>query len=248
MSAADVTAREDYVRFISTLRSRRPTLVPAVWYGRLVAFDSSRVELSFRHRFESERLASQAQQVLEELKNFFGEEPRLHWSLESARKSAVGVRRQARVSATRQLEIPATWRLRLEDHGFSIEERLGRGAYGTVYRARQESLARDVAVKFYETSFMTSEASRQRFRREAMLLARVEHPAVPFVVTKGAVPDDGTPYHVMQFIRGEPLGVVLRRHANGMAPQECRAAYSGHPGRAYPHPRVRSHSSRYQTG
>lgn len=92
--------------------------------------------------------------------------------------------------------------------GFRLGECVGSGAYGTVYRAEQQSLRRSVAIKFFDNKFMVGDANRTRFEREAPLLARVQHPSIPYVITNGAVSlRDGLsiPYVVMQFVSGPSL-------------------------------------------
>lgn len=103
---------------------------------------------------------------------------------------------------------PAEYIDSLEKRGFSLEEWVGGGAYGNVYRASQSRLRRSVAIKFFDNPFIRGDANRKRFNREAPLLARVEHPAVPYVITTGVVAmrDGGEiPYTVMQFITGPSL-------------------------------------------
>lgn len=95
----------------------------------------------------------------------------------------------------------------LKKHGFDLGERLGSGAYGTVYRAEQGKLGRPVAVKFFDKLTARFAANRIRFDREAPLLARVQHRAVPYVITTGTVKgaDTDVPYTVMQFVEGPTL-------------------------------------------
>jgi serine/threonine protein kinase len=101
--------------------------------------------------------------------------------------------------------------------GFVLKERIGGGAYGTVYKAEQTSLRRAVAVKFFDNPFTRDDANRKRFEREGPLLARVQHPSIPYVILTGTVLRqlDGiaVPYTVMQYISGPPLDRRLVRGA-----------------------------------
>lgn len=100
----------------------------------------------------------------------------------------------------------------LKRHGFALGERLGGGAYGTVYKADQGTLRRPVAVKFFDKKGMRTDANRKRFEREAPLLARVQHPAVPYVITTGTVKGlrGDVPYTVMQFVSGPRLDEQIK--------------------------------------
>ncbi|MEM8713689.1 MAG: hypothetical protein AAGG01_22335 [Planctomycetota bacterium] len=68
---------------------------------------------------------------------------------------------------------------------FAIEERLGRGGQGEVYRARDERLARDVALKVLSLTSAISSTARKRFEREGRLAAKLEHPGVCRVLGTG---------------------------------------------------------------
>lgn len=111
-------------------------------------------------------------------------------------------------------ETPPHYTEALKRRGFSLEERIGSGASGSVYRALQLSLSRrEVAVKFCDTRALQSDRDRKRFEREANLLALLQHPGIPFVITQGSVPTlpVSTPYFVMQYVAGETLQERLRR-------------------------------------
>ena len=109
-------------------------------------------------------------------------------------------------------QTPESYASALSSRGFDLEERIGRGAFGTVYKANQRSLGRPVAVKFFDSPFMQQPINRKRFEREALLLARIQHPSVPYVITQGTLKDESnTPYSVMHFIPGEGLDRVVQR-------------------------------------
>jgi non-specific serine/threonine protein kinase len=93
--------------------------------------------------------------------------------------------------------------------GYVIEEELGRGGMGIVYRARDEALGRRVALKVIAPDFARDRSFRERFRRESRLAAHVEHPAV--VPIYGAGEDHGRLFIAMRFIDGTDLATVLRQ-------------------------------------
>jgi tetratricopeptide (TPR) repeat protein/predicted Ser/Thr protein kinase len=87
---------------------------------------------------------------------------------------------------------------------------LGTGGMGTVYEAEQDNPRRSVALKVIRGDRAMPE-DVQRFRREAHILARLQHPGIAQVYEAG-VADDGRPYFAMEFIRGVPLDEYARRH------------------------------------
>ena len=94
--------------------------------------------------------------------------------------------------------------------GCRILEAVGRGGFGVVYRARQERLGRDVAVKMLTVPGLGGDAVA-RFRREAELLARLTgHPNVVMVLDSG-VTRSGLPYLVMPFFERGSLTDRLAR-------------------------------------
>ena len=90
---------------------------------------------------------------------------------------------------------------------YRIVEILGQGGMGSVYRAVDENLGVDVAVK--ENLFATDEYARQ-FRLEAVILANLRHPNLPRVSDHFAAGDQGQ-YLVMDFIEGEDLRQRMER-------------------------------------
>jgi serine/threonine protein kinase/WD40 repeat protein len=91
---------------------------------------------------------------------------------------------------------------------FRILREIGRGGMGIVYEAEQVSLGRHVALKVLPGPALLDPRRIQRFRREARAAARLHHTNI--VPVFGVGHDDGTPYLVMQFIRGLGLDEVLR--------------------------------------
>jgi serine/threonine protein kinase/tetratricopeptide (TPR) repeat protein len=86
-----------------------------------------------------------------------------------------------------------------------------RGGLGEVFRARDERLNRDVAIKLIQRSKAASAEGRLRFEREAEVTGRLEHPGIAPVYATGQC-EEGRPYYVMRFIDGETLGDAIRRY------------------------------------
>jgi eukaryotic-like serine/threonine-protein kinase len=101
---------------------------------------------------------------------------------------------------------------RVLDHKYRLEHLLGRGGMGAVYRARDMRLDRLVAVKVVRADLIGNPDARRRFRREAQIIARLQHPAIVAVFDYGTL-DDGSAYLVMEFVRGEDLRRVLVRES-----------------------------------
>ncbi len=86
---------------------------------------------------------------------------------------------------------------------YKIISQLGAGGMGVVYRARDERLQRDVAIKVLHPGLLADERARKRFHQEALALARVSHPNIAAVFDVGE--QDGMDYLVMECIAGESL-------------------------------------------
>ncbi len=79
---------------------------------------------------------------------------------------------------------------------------------GVVYRAHDEQLDREVALKVLPAGTLTDEAARRRFRREALALAKLNHPNIATVYEFGS--ENALDYMVMELIPGETLEHKLR--------------------------------------
>jgi serine/threonine protein kinase len=86
---------------------------------------------------------------------------------------------------------------------YRVLEQIGSGGMGIVYRARDERLERDVALKVLSPALLHDQGFLARFRREARLLSRLNHPNIATVHDFDTV--DGTSFLVMEFIKGETL-------------------------------------------
>jgi serine/threonine protein kinase/Tfp pilus assembly protein PilF len=92
---------------------------------------------------------------------------------------------------------------------YRIVEQIGAGGMGVVYRAHDEQLDRDVAIKLLPPGSLADEASHRRFRKEALSLARLNHPNIATVHEFGS--QDGIDFLVIEYIAGITLDVKLAR-------------------------------------
>jgi serine/threonine protein kinase len=89
---------------------------------------------------------------------------------------------------------------------YVIQERIGGGGMGTVYRARDTSLDRDVAIKGLRAEVMRDADRRLRFVQEAKAVSALNHPNIVTVHDIGTEGDMA--YMVMEFVDGQPLDQV----------------------------------------
>jgi len=99
---------------------------------------------------------------------------------------------------------------RLVGGRYRLEERLGEGTGGVVWRARHVGLGRTFAVKLLQAGVIQDPEARARFAREAEALGRIRHPNVVAVTDFGIDEADGTPYLVMEPAAGVTLAEHLR--------------------------------------
>ena len=122
---------------------------------------------------------------------------------------------------------------------YELLEELGRGGMGVVYKARQKSLNRPVALKVIRDVQLASDTDRARFKQEAEAAARLRHPNIVTVHEVGSIPSAdgsaGQPYFVMEFVEGQTLAQLLAesgplppREAAALIAQVARAVQHAH--------------------
>jgi predicted Ser/Thr protein kinase len=117
----------------------------------------------------------------------------------------------ARVARARKNYAMDSGRRRLAGR-YDLGEVIGRGGMGAVYRARDLTLQRTVAVKVLPAALADADADHvARFEREARAAASLAHPGVVAIYDTGA--DDGTRFIVMECVNGRSLSQILRQEA-----------------------------------
>src|SRR5499427_901929 len=115
---------------------------------------------------------------------------------------------------------------------YEILAPLGAGGMGEVYRARDERLKRDVAIKVLPSSFASDTERLRRFEQEAQAAGALNHPNITAVHDFGSV--DGAPYIVTELLEGETLrarlagGAIPVRKATDYAIQIARGLAAAH--------------------
>jgi serine/threonine-protein kinase len=92
--------------------------------------------------------------------------------------------------------------------GYEILEVIGKGGMGTVYKGRQISLDREVAIKVLARELASDKDFIERFDREASALAKLSHPNIVPIIDKGS--HEGVYYFVMDYVQGNTLRDLLR--------------------------------------
>ena len=94
---------------------------------------------------------------------------------------------------------------------YRIEEKIGEGVTGKVYRATDILINIDVAIKIFHSHLMSSPTAFERFRREALAAIQIRHPNAVVVKGFGVARVENVVYMVMEFLEGENLRDRIRR-------------------------------------
>ncbi|MGI8709183.1 MAG: Stk1 family PASTA domain-containing Ser/Thr kinase [Actinomycetota bacterium] len=105
---------------------------------------------------------------------------------------------------------------------YEVIERAGVGGMAEVYRARDELLGREVAVKVLSDKFSRDHSFVERFRREAQSAANLNHPNIASIYDYGD--DGGTYFIVMEYIDGKPLSDIIEAEAPLMPERAAEVA------------------------
>ncbi|MGI5864809.1 MAG: serine/threonine-protein kinase [Myxococcales bacterium] len=117
--------------------------------------------------------------------------------------------------------------------GYELIELLGRGGMGEVWKARQVSLGRLVAIKALSSELARHPDFVRRFEKEAAALASLSHPGIVQIIDRGICEQSQTWFFVMELCEGEGLrermnGPVAPREAARLLAQVCRAIDYAH--------------------
>lgn len=103
---------------------------------------------------------------------------------------------------------------------YVLSERMGSGGMGTVWRAHDKQLGRDVAVKLLHDGLAADATLADRFRGEALSAARLTHPNAVAVFDTGE--EQGIPFIVMELVEGPSLHTILAEHGPLPVPEVAR--------------------------
>ena len=94
---------------------------------------------------------------------------------------------------------------------YEIHEKIGQGGMGSVFRARDPILKRDVAIKTISANLGGDDELRQRFEREAQLAANLNHPNIIAIYDFGE--ERGQIYMAMELLKGVDLKDAIKRES-----------------------------------
>jgi len=124
---------------------------------------------------------------------------------DSSIRDALSLQSSPPFTGFRAWEPPTVEQLQASLPSYEVQQFLARGGMGAVYKARQKSLNRLVAIKILRPGVIDEELNfTERFRNEAETMAKLSHPAIVSVYDFG-VTDGGQPYFVMEFIDGSDV-------------------------------------------
>jgi eukaryotic-like serine/threonine-protein kinase len=187
--------------------SQEPTLI-SILQAYLEAVDAGQ-------KPDREELLSRHPDLADELRGFFADQEKMDRFAQSLHKAqvveaTVGVARSAENSplpdtAEGQARKPPA-RIRYVGD-YELLEEIARGAMGVVYKARQLSLNRVVAVKMILAGLLATKADRDRFHAEAQAAALLDHPSIVPVFEVGEY--EGQHYFSMGYVEGQSLAARL---------------------------------------
>ncbi len=93
--------------------------------------------------------------------------------------------------------------------GYEFGEKIGAGGMASVYKGKQLSLLRPVAIKVLDQRLGKHSQVREAFDRESLIIARLSHPNIIHVIDRG-VSETGSPYFIMEYIDGMDLTLLMR--------------------------------------
>lgn len=96
----------------------------------------------------------------------------------------------------------------MKEGRYQYLEKIGEGGMATVYRGIQRSLDREVAIKVLDASLSDNPSVIKRFKRESLIIARLNHPNIIHVIDKGTT-SKGRPVFVMEFVEGHNLADAI---------------------------------------
>jgi serine/threonine protein kinase len=106
--------------------------------------------------------------------------------------------------------------------GYLLEEEIGRGSMGMVYRGKQVALDREVAIKVLPRALAKDRSYVARFIREAQIIAGLNHPNIVHIYDAGQ--QNGVLYFVMEFVQGPTIGGLLQ--LDTVLPQHLAVQYA----------------------
>ena len=92
---------------------------------------------------------------------------------------------------------------------YKIESVIGQGSAGTVYKAVQELIGREVAIKVLHDYLVSDQEFIKRFTQEAKASSRLSHPNIITIYDFGTIPQGNRPYIAMDLLKGTPLSDLL---------------------------------------
>ena len=101
----------------------------------------------------------------------------------------------------------------------SIQEKIARGGFGTVFRAEQRRMKRQVALKFLDTILAHSPEAVGLFEKEMVTVGGLDHPGIVRAFDAGE--RDGHWYMVMELVEGADCGALVRKHGTLPIAESC---------------------------